>query len=449
MKDVLNSKVRYFPVLLQNVGVSLYNSYLYHGRHKGGYKYYRKYYEEAENMSAHEIQNEAERRLGEFIDYATEKSEWYAKYKGKRLSDFPPLEKHDLVNKLDKIATIKEGESIVSLTGGTTGASLKVLYRPDDMQERFAILDNFRSAYGYQLGKNTAWFSGKGLVSNKDIESGSCFRDDYINKIRFFSTFHINRKNFEIYWKAFKVFSPEYIVGFPSSVYDLCSMALEKGLEYKGVVKAFFPTAETVLAQHRDVIGKVLGCPLIDQYASSEGAPFITQCKAGSLHINPLTGVFEVVDKNMQPAEKGELLVTSFTTHGTPLIRYRIGDSLELEEKSYICPCGSSFPVVKRIDGRTSDYIWSPTNGRVNLGNISNCTKDVEGIICFQVVQEVENKVFVKVVSTSLFNKFQKQKFKNSLQQRLGEIMEVEIITVDSIPRERSGKFRIVKNTLA
>ena len=36
--------------------------------------------------------------------------------------------------------------------------------------------------------------------------------------------------------------------------------------------------------------------------------------------------MFEVVDENMQPATEGEILVTSFITHGTPLIRYRIGD---------------------------------------------------------------------------------------------------------------------------
>src|SRR3546814_12220855 len=98
--------------------------------------------------------------------------------------------------------------------------------------------------------------------------------------------------------------------------------------------------------------------------------------------------MFEVVDESMPPAREGEILVTSFTTRGTPLIRYRIGDRISLAPEDYRCPCGSCFPVVKQIDGRSSDFIWSPENGKVNLGNISNCTKDVEGITCFQIVQD-------------------------------------------------------------
>ena len=56
-------------------------------------------------------------------------------------------------------------------TGGTTGSSLKVTYRHDDLQDRFAVLDNFRAQFGYELGKKCAWFSGKVIVTDKDIEA--------------------------------------------------------------------------------------------------------------------------------------------------------------------------------------------------------------------------------------------------------------------------------------
>src|SRR3546814_20387464 len=105
----------------------------------------------------------------------------------------------------------------------------------------------------------------------------------------------------------------------------------------------------------------------------------------------------------MQPAREGEILVTSFTTRGTPLIRYRIGDRISLAPDDYRCPCGSCFPVVKHIDGRTADFIWSPENGKVNQGNIRNSTKDAEGIICFQIVPEAPDAVNVTVMATHPF----------------------------------------------
>src|SRR5690606_30137882 len=106
-----------------------------------------------------------------------------------------------------------------------------------------------------------------------------------------------------------------------------------------------------VLPVHREVIGEVFGCRLVDQYASSEGAPFILECPSGRLHVHPLTGLFEVLDENGVPAREGEMVVTSFTTRGTPLIRYRIGDRLRLALPEERCTCGWSFPLVDWIDG--------------------------------------------------------------------------------------------------
>lgn len=445
LKDFI---LKYAPIVGQNIGISLYNTYLYRQRHRGRYRAYRDYYQRFETASAAEVAHESEHRLTEFLQATTQASPWYAAHQGKPLHEFPILEKAQLLAHMESIRTIKETEGIVSLTGGTTGASMKVIYAPKDMQERFALKDHFRARYGYRLGKKVAWFSGKSLVRTKDLARGDVFRDDYINKIRFFSTFHISQQNFDAYWRAFCEFKPKYIVGFPSSVYDLCTMALERNLKYEGTVKAFFPTAETVLPKYREVISKVLGCQVIDQYAASEGAPFILECPHGSLHIHPLTGVFEVVNENMQAADEGEILVTAFTTHGTPLIRYRIGDRIKLAPMSFKCACGSSFPVVEYIDGRTSDFIWSPENGKVNLGNISNCTKDVNGIVCFQVTQKQPNSVNIAVVANDQFTAQQQQQFLDAMALRLGKSVAVHLEHVGEIPREPSGKFRIVKNML-
>lgn len=437
------------PVFFQNLIVSFFNSFKYKLRHSGVYCFYKEYYARFENESECIIRLEAKRRIDFFLKKSTSKSFKYKKYyKFKLLTDFPILTKDELVNDLDSIITINEKDAIASLTGGTTGASMKVLFTKENIQERHALLDHFRAQYGYKLGKKCAWFSGKNIVTERNLKKGICYRDDYINKIRFFSTFHITDANFEIYWQAFCKFAPEFIVGFPSSVYEICAIADSKGLKFTGAVKAFFPTAETLLPIHREVIGSVLGCKIADQYASSEGAPFILECLHGGLHIHPLTGVFEVVDENMLPAQEGEILVTSFTTEGTPLIRYRIGDRIKLADKNKQCTCGSFFPLVEKIDGRSTDYISSPTHGKVNLGNISNSTKDVEGIVQFQVIQNNLQQVDVLVVSSSKFTHSQQTKFISALTERFGPQITIDLKHVDLISKEKSGKFRIVKNLL-
>lgn len=440
--------VRVSPYLIQNIGVTLFNVLQYKIRHGGDYKKFREYYVEVDKLSSTQIEDEIKRKKQIFFSYVKENSKWYKNYDFGCWESVKLLEKQEVINYLDLIKTIDEKEGLVSLTGGTTGASMKVIYTKQDMQERFAILDHFRAQHGYQLGKKTAWFSGKNLVTQKNIEKGICSHYDFINKIRFYSTFLINEKNFDAYWKSLNEFQPEFLVGFPSSVFEICQIAKAKNLKYTGKAKVFFPTAETVLAEHRQVISDVLGCKLVDQYASSEGAPFILECSAGHLHIHPLTGIFEVVDDNLEPSLSGQMLVTSFTTHGTPLIRYRIGDSITLADSSKQCECGSIFPLVERIEGRTNDYILSPTHGKVNLGNISNSTKDTKGIVCFQLIQDKIDHIEVKLVVNKEYDNAQESNFTSALRERVGDSVQLSINYVKDIPKEKSGKFRIVKNNL-
>lgn len=436
------------PYIFQNIAITAYNTYQYKVRHGGKYKYFRKFYSKADNFSKDKLTKEIDKKKEEFFSFVKANSQWYKDYDFSDLSSNPILNKEDIINNFESIKTLDEKNGVISLTGGTTGASMKVIYTKEDLQERFAILDHFRSQHGYSLGKKTAWFSGKNLISEEHLRKGICSHYDFINKIRFYSTFHINQKNFDIYWNSLTEFQPEFIVGFPSSVYEICEIANSKGIKLRNKVKVFFPTAETVLPEHRELIGKIMGCKIVDQYASSEGAPFILECSAGSLHIHPLSGIFEVVNQDMEPALEGEILVTSFTTHGTPLIRYRIGDSIKLSSSSVKCACGSKFQLIERINGRATDYIMSPTNGKVNLGNISNSTKDVKGIIKFQVIQKELEHIHVLVIANKNFDYSQEKKLLLALGERFGSKMSISLEIVNDIPTEKSGKFRIVKNLL-
>lgn len=437
------------PYPTQNLLITLFNTKQYVSRHGGKYKKFREYYSKSEQLTKDQLEKQILIKKNSFLSYVKERSPWYKELDLTNLPNTDVLEKDDIVNHLSEIKTISEKKGIVSLTGGTTGASMKVIYTKSDLQERFAILDHFRAQHGYKLGEKVAWFSGKNLISEADINKGICSHYDFINKIRFYSTFHINERNFDIYWKSLNKFKPKFIVGFPSSVYEVCKMADSKGLHLTHKVKVFFPTAETVLPQHREVINRVMGCKLVDQYASSEGAPFILECEAGNMHIHPLTGIFEVVNEDMQPAQEGEILVTSFITHGTPLIRYRIGDRIKLASSDKVCKCGSIFPLVEKIEGRSTDYILSPTHGKVNLGNISNSTKNINGIIKFQVIQHTPETVQVLIVTSQDFNSSEKTKFIAALTERLGDQLEITTKIVEDIPTEKSGKFRIVKNSLS
>jgi phenylacetate-CoA ligase len=437
------------PIFVQNVAITVFNSHKWSKRRRYGYWKFRRQFEDIVQADVGAVQTEANARLRRFLMHAINQSDWYSSQPSTtNLETFPVLTKEDLVDNLDSIATLTEDKAAVSYTGGTTGASLKVLYTKQNMAERAALLDWFRGQYGWEIGRRTAWFSGKSIVSDTDLQKGICYRDDWVSKIRFFSTFHINRQSFDIYWKALESFKPEFIVGFPSSVIEIAEIASERGLALSAPVSVFFPTAETVLPSHRELVERVFGGYTRDQYASSEGAPFILECPKGKLHIHPLSGVFEVVDEQLLPARQGEVLVTAFHTEGTPLIRYRIGDKIALAKEGETCDCGWPFPIVKSLEGRTTDFLWSPERGRINLGNLTNCTKGVVGIQKFQVIQSEPHSVLIKIQINSGFDETQRALFESALRVRTGDKMQMEFQIVPDISREASGKFRIIKSNM-
>lgn len=444
------------PPLFQNLLISFFNFLAYKKRYGGNYRSYLAHFEMNNNLTLNELKEIQASHLASLIEYAINKSSFYNKrFAGlqevlsiETLKSLPILTKEELRKNASEIYTIPKGQGIISKTGGTTGKSLEVIFTPANMQERFAMLDNFRRQFGYKLGKKTAWFSGKALLTKRDINRKIFWKTDYFYKVRYYSTFHINRGFLKYYIEDLIKYKPEYLVGFPSTIYELAKYGMEQGIDFPAkTVKAIFPTAESVTPQLRRTIESYFKTSLYDQYASSEGAPFIFECKNRNLHMELQSGVFEVLDDHDVPSNVGRLVITSFTSYGTPLIRYEIGDRIELSNTT--CECGNNNPLVKQILGRIDDYIYSEETGKINLGNISNTLKDVHGIQKFQVIQNQLDSITIKVVIDEVvFSPVEQKKFLRNWRDRVGTVMKVNLEIVEDIPMEKSGKFRMVKNSI-
>lgn len=446
------------PNFLQDFLIYIYNKRAYAIRYGGAYRDYRKEKFNNRNLSREELLDYQKERYKRFIDFAIENSLYYKETLGgieganqiEKISRLPIVNKETLRSNIDKVVVQTTDKLNVSKTGGTTGKSLEVKNFSRNSQERFAFLDDFRSRFGYELGKRTAWFSGKSLLTPRDIKKNQFWKTDRIHNVRYYSTFHIKNDYLKFYIEDLIKFQPEYFVGFPSTMLEIAKFGLANNYEYPtSSIKAIFPTAETLTTGMRETIETFFKTKIYDQYASSEGAPFIFECKNGNLHLELQSGVFEVLDENNQPTKSGRLVVTSFTNEGTPLIRYDIGDSITLEDENKTCYCGNNNPLVKEILGRIDDYIYSPENGKINIINIANAVKDVKGVINYKVVQNELNKITLYIkTDDELYNSEQEKRFINNWKQRVGNVMRIEVKYVDELPVAKSGKFRVVENNI-
>lgn len=450
MKDKI---YKLLPDFFQGLLITLYNYFAYKDRYGGKYQEYFAKFKTNRNLSLYELEEIQKNRFQLFLKQAIHTSAFYKKYQFvdlAQISNLPIVKKEDLRQKISEVYTITKSEGIVSKTGGTTGKSLEVLFTKENMQERFAMLDDFRNRFGYELGKKTAWFSGKDLLTQRDVKKNRFWKTDLYYNVRYYSTFHIKEDYLKYYVEDLIKYQPEYFVGFPSTILEIAKYGIANGYTFpKNVVKAIFPTAETITSEMRTIIELFFQTKMYNQYASSEGAPFIFECENGNLHLELQSGVFEVLNENNQPTNSGKLVITSFTTEGTPLIRYDIGDSITLEDSDKICYCGNHNPLVKEILGRIDDYIFSSENGKINLGNISNTLKDTKGIVRFQVIQDSLDSLIILVIKDEKeYTQSIENKFIQNWRDRVGEKMKLEIKYVTDISVEASGKFRIVKNNI-
>jgi phenylacetate-CoA ligase len=270
------------------------------------------------------------------------------------------------------------------------------------------------------------------------------WRANWLYKVRYYSTFHLSQENLPYYVADLNRFQPEFFNGFPSALSEIARFIQATNTPLTFRPRAIFVTSETLSDEQRELFERVFGCPVANQYASSEGAPFIFQCPRGSLHIDVTTGVFEVIDENDAPAREGEMLVTSFITQETPIIRYRIGDRLRLAPADAKCSCGWDTPLAEAILGRSSDFIEVPGRGRIFNSQIGDCVKDVTTVLSFQVAV-VDGKLEVDLLADrEAFEARDKATFLKKIHERIGD-MPVEIRYVSSIPRAPSGKQSLVR----
>ena len=443
------------PNVVQNLLISLFNSIAYKDRYGKHYKQFLKVYSKNKVLSIKELKELQKIKYEEFVSFTLKKAPFYSKFyqkinsptKIENIKSLPILTKELLRKNCEEIYTIPKSKAVLSKTGGTTGVALEVRFTKKDVEERFAILDHFRKNYGYKLGKKTAWFSGKTLLNEKDIRKNRFWKSDYLFKVRYFSTFHISEHTAKYYLESLILFKPKYIIGFPSSLVELARMGKKLNIDFPIKINAIFGTAETITEQLKYELETYFKTKVLNQYASSEGAPFIVECPLGNLHLELQSGVFEVLDENNLPCKKGRLIITSFSTHGTPLIRYDIGDEIELSDAT--CTCGNNNPLVKEILGRSNDYLLSPEFGKINLGNISNTLKNVSGIIKMQVIQEEINSIDIKIcIDPNKYSLNDEKIFLQNWRERMGNQQNITITIVSEISNEKSGKFKMVINKL-
>ncbi|MBQ1915649.1 MAG: hypothetical protein II178_10595, partial [Selenomonadaceae bacterium] len=136
----------------------------------------------------------------------------------------------------------------------------------------------------------------------------------------------------------------------------------KRGIKDKVCLKKGVIGSERWGKKIRDRISKELSIELYDIYGLTEiyGPGIGINCKYDTgMHIWDDYVYLEIIDpktgENVPDGEFGEIVITTLVKEGAPLIRYRTHDLSRIIPGE--CPCGSKFPRIDIISGRSDDMI--------------------------------------------------------------------------------------------
>ena len=210
----------------------------------------------------------------------------------------------------------------------------------------------------------------------------------------------------------------------------------------------------------RREIEEKLGIKAYDIYGLTEiiGPGVSSECEAqDGLHINEDHFYPEIIDpatgKALADGEKGELVFTTLTKEGAPLLRYRTRDITFLRRGD--CPCGRTTIKMHRLFGRTDDMMI--IRG-VNIfpSQIEHVLIDIEGtdpqyqIILtrgeshldeMEIMVEVQQKFFTDETRGL---EVLRAKIESEMKSRLGVHAKIKLVEPKTIERSTGKAKRVI-----
>ena len=247
----------------------------------------------------------------------------------------------------------------------------------------------------------------------------------------------------------------------PSYSLFMAEVASENGLDFRDFdLKAGIFGAEPWSDNMRTEIEKKLNLKAYDIYGLTEiiGPGVSNECEEqNGLHVNEDFFYPEIIDAEtgevLTEGEKGELVFTTLSREGTPLIRYRTRDITWLFRDK--CSCGRTTIKMHRLLGRNDDMLIIK-GVNVFPSQIENILMKIENtephyqIIIDREASQLDNVELQVEVEESFFSDETKDleiirgKIHAEMKQQLGISLNIKLVEPKSIERSMGKAKRVI-----
>ena len=192
------------------------------------------------------------------------------------------------------------------------------------------------------------------------------------------------------------------IIGIPVQVLGL--VRHENALAIpKGMIRSVLLSADYVPAAIVREIESAWGCMIFNHYGMTEmGLGAAVDCRAlQGYHIREADLLFEIIDPDSgQPVADGavgEVVFTTLTRKGMPLVRYRTGDMSRFMPEP--CPCGTVLKRLEWVKGRLHGGVRLVGGTNLTVADLDEALFPLPGLRNFRVEITGDGKTDVVLVT--------------------------------------------------
>jgi phenylacetate-CoA ligase len=257
----------------------------------------------------------------------------------------------------------------------------------------------------------------------------------------------------EIVYRGIEAFRPAFVLGYSSALATLADQLLRLGLRLSRPIRGVIVIAELLTPLRRRLIEAYFQAPIVNRYGLRELGSWSAQsCRETpeQFHVNSELVVWESVREDGTPAapgETGRIVLTDLHNYANPVIRYDTGDLAVV--RSVPCACGRGFPLVGPIEGRSQEYLRTPSGKVIRPAMLERYffgqDAPLDEVRHYQLLQGALGRVRLQIVPGPSFNARSDARLVSDLAQLFGEEAITTIETVTTIPAEKSGKRPVIK----
>lgn len=314
-------------------------------------------------------------------------------------------------------------------TSGSTGTPLKIALDVNSRAAKYAMVYKLRKCGGYSL-----WDKAFSLWGVYATIKKNPFGIDKIKNILYYANNKMTINNNIEVGKLLRKFKPIQFEGYARSFLELGKTLVKENIE-RWSPNSIFCYGDCLTDAMRDELTNIYQTKVYDFYSHVENVVVIGEFTPSERYV--MEDFFYPEIKSIKETiGGGELVGTSFYNFAMPLIRYRTGDIIEIENENLDNQI--SFLKIKSIKGREHDYIVL-SDGRKIL-SIQRAIYGYDGIIASQVIQTSYTDLCINMIVDEKFNHNRLSTIATKVDDVCGTKMHVTFNIVNQLEKSQSGK---------